>query len=176
MKPSFVHYEKPTMALIFSPQSADDAMQKMRQGIADGAEGEEWTLTGAMRTLIDRAVKAARKHMDAHSPSRLFEREVGMDAGLGVAVGFKKSTSAVVSEVKNQLDAARRAYSVGSLNLGNINASGTNKNGSHGVASAAGGGVVVNQINHYSQAHSRYEIWQSQQNTAAAVKLALMGG
>lgn len=39
MKPSFVHYEKPTMALIFSPQSADDAMQKMRQGIADGAEG-----------------------------------------------------------------------------------------------------------------------------------------
>lgn len=38
MKPSFVHYEKPTMALIFSPQSADDAMQKMRQGIADGAE------------------------------------------------------------------------------------------------------------------------------------------
>ena len=39
MKPSFVHYEKPTMALIFSPQSAEDAMQKMRQGIADGAEG-----------------------------------------------------------------------------------------------------------------------------------------
>lgn len=36
--------------------------------------------------------------------------------------------------------------------------------------------VVVNQNNTYSQEHSRYEIWQSQENTAAAVKLALMGG
>ena len=37
-------------------------------------------------------------------------------------------------------------------------------------------GVVVNQTNNYSQAHSRYEIWQSRESTAAAVKLALMGG
>ena len=36
-----------------------------------------------------------------------------------------------------------------------------------------GGGVVVNQTNNYSQAHSRYEIYKSQQATAAAVKLAL---
>ncbi|MBP3573219.1 MAG: phage tail tape measure protein [Prevotella sp.] len=35
------------------------------------------------------------------------------------------------------------------------------------------GGVVVNQTNNYSQAHSRYEIYKSQQATAAAVKLAL---
>lgn len=146
------------------------------KGIADGAEDEEWTLTGAMRSLIDSAVSAARKRMDAHSPSRLFEKEVGTDMGLGVAVGLKKSTSAVVSAMRDQIDAARGAYSVGALNVGNINASGTNKKGSHGVASAAGGGVVVNQVNHYSQPHSRYEIWQSQQDTAAAVKLALMGG
>ena len=36
-----------------------------------------------------------------------------------------------------------------------------------------GGGVVVNQTNNYSQAHTRYEIYKSQQATAAAVKLAL---
>ncbi len=36
-----------------------------------------------------------------------------------------------------------------------------------------GAGVVVNQTNNYSQAHSRYEIYKSQQATAAAVKLAL---
>ena len=36
--------------------------------------------------------------------------------------------------------------------------------------------VVVNQHNTYAQAHSRYEIWQSEKNTASAVKLALMGG
>ncbi|MGA4517421.1 hypothetical protein ACPA0F_09140 [Solibacillus silvestris] len=34
-------------------------------------------------------------------------------------------------------------------------------------------GVVVNQTNNYSQAHSRYEIYKSKQQTAAAVRLAL---
>ena len=146
------------------------------KGIAEGAEGETWTLTGAMRTLIDKAVAAARKKMDAHSPSRLFEKEVGRDMGLGVAVGVRKSTAAVVSAMQDQIDAARGAYSVGSVNFGNISASGTNKNGSQGLASGSAGGVVVNQVNNYSQSHSRYEIWQSEKNTAAAVKLALMGG
>lgn len=146
------------------------------KGIAEGAEAEEWSLTSAMRSLIDNAVTAARKRMDAHSPSRLFEKEVGTDMGLGVAVGLKKSTTAVVSAMQDQIDAARGAYSVGAINFGNVNSPGTNKSGSHGLASGSTGGVVVNQYNSYSQEHSRYEIWQSQENTAAAVKLALMGG
>lgn len=33
--------------------------------------------------------------------------------------------------------------------------------------------VTVNQVNNYSQAHSRYEIYKSKQQTAAAVRLAL---
>ena len=40
---------------------------------------------------------------------------------------------------------------------------------------AVGGGVVVNQTNNYSQAHSRYEIYKSKQATASAVRLALRG-
>ncbi|MBQ3969756.1 MAG: phage tail tape measure protein [Clostridia bacterium] len=39
-----------------------------------------------------------------------------------------------------------------------------------------GGGVSVYQTNNYSQAHSRYEIYKSQQATAKAVKLALTKG
>ena len=35
--------------------------------------------------------------------------------------------------------------------------------------------VVVNQTNNYSQAHSRYEIYKSKVQTAAAVRLALQG-
>lgn len=41
------------------------------------------------------------------------------------------------------------------------------------LAEKVGDGVVVNQTNNYSQAHSRYEIFKSQQATAKAVKLAL---
>ena len=39
MKPSFVHYENPTLALLFSPESADNAIEIMNQGIEQGAEG-----------------------------------------------------------------------------------------------------------------------------------------
>lgn len=35
-----------------------------------------------------------------------------------------------------------------------------------------GGGVTVNQTNHYAQAHSRYEIYNSRKQLAAAVRLA----
>lgn len=41
------------------------------------------------------------------------------------------------------------------------------------IAAKSGAGVVVNQTNNYSQAHSRYEIYKSQQETAKAVKLAI---
>lgn len=36
-------------------------------------------------------------------------------------------------------------------------------------------GVVVNQTNHYSQAHSRVELYKTKQATAAAVRLAMAG-
>lgn len=36
-------------------------------------------------------------------------------------------------------------------------------------------GVVVNQTNNYSQAHSRLELYKTKQNTAAAVRLAMAG-
>lgn len=39
--------------------------------------------------------------------------------------------------------------------------------------SGGGAGVVVNQTNNYSQAHSRYEIYKSKKQTEAAVRLAL---
>lgn len=39
MKPSFVHYDKPTLVLLFSPNSADNAIEIMEYGIEQGAEG-----------------------------------------------------------------------------------------------------------------------------------------
>jgi len=37
---------------------------------------------------------------------------------------------------------------------------------------AKGGGVTVNQTNHFAQAHTRYEMYQSRKQIAAAVRLA----
>lgn len=44
------------------------------------------------------------------------------------------------------------------------------------MGNSKGGNVVVNQTNNYSQAHSRYELYKSKQQTAAAVRLAMQGG
>lgn len=43
------------------------------------------------------------------------------------------------------------------------------------LGTSKAGTVVVNQTNNYSQQHSRYEIWQSKNDTARAVKLAVQG-
>lgn len=44
--------------------------------------------------------------------------------------------------------------------------------GAIGGSSAGGQSVVVNQTNNYAQAHSRFELWQSRKDIAAAVRLA----
>ena len=43
------------------------------------------------------------------------------------------------------------------------------------LASKQSKSVIVNQTNNYAQAHTRYEIYKSKQQTAAAVRLALQG-
>lgn len=59
------------------------------KGIAEGAESEEWTLTGAMQNLVDRAVRAAKKAAGIESPSKVMRKEVGKYLPQGVAVGWE---------------------------------------------------------------------------------------
>ena len=145
------------------------------KGIADGAEGEErtkWTLSGAMSRLIKGAVNAAKKAAGIESPSKLFKKEIGRFLGLGVAAGVDDSTKDVVKSVKAQVNAIKDAYDVPRMSQS------LRVNASVGTPSAArqqssGGGVTVYQTNNYSQAHSRYELYKSKQQTAAAVRLAM---
>ena len=79
---------------------AEDAKQEyynvggnITKGIAEGAESEGWILTGAMDGLIDKAVSAAKKALDSHSPSKRFEKEVGVTMPQGIGVGWEKRYS-----------------------------------------------------------------------------------
>lgn len=145
------------------------------KGIAEGAEGEEktrWTLSGAMSRLIAGAVNAAKKAAGIESPSKLFKKEIGRFLGLGIASGVDDSTKDVVKSVKAQVNAVKDAYDVPRMSQS------LRVNTSAGTPSAArqqssGGGVTVYQTNNYSQAHSRYELYKSKQQTAAAVRLAM---
>lgn len=101
------------------------------------------------------------------SPSRLFRDEIGSFMGegmaLGIGDGFADKIKGVNRAVVRSFDNLGASVPVGVENGGNGLASGTN-------------GVVINQYNTYSQAHSRYELFKSKQQTAAAVRLAIAGG
>ena len=129
-----------------------------------------------MENIISAALKAAKKKADEHSPSKLFRREVGVNLGLGVALGIDDSTKAVVSSVQNQVKSIEDAYDLESMSKSvdvGINSTAQKSKSSTQSESGASGGVAVYQTNYYSQAHSRYELYKSKQQTAAAVRLAL---
>ncbi len=86
------------------------------------------------------------------SPSKVMANVVGKNLALGIGEGFEDSIGDVNDEI------------TGAMNFTSSD-NGTNKPG----------GVVIYQTNNYSQAHSRYEIYKSKQQTAAAVNLALQG-
>ena len=102
-----------------------------------------------------------------HSPSKLFRDEIGAYLGEGMALGIGDGFN-------NKIKGVNRAVvrSIGGIGINN---GGNTQNGSDGQIRAAGG-VVVNQYNTYSQAHSRYELFKTKQQTAAAVRLAVAGG
>ncbi len=100
-----------------------------------------------------------------HSPSKVFEEEIGTYLGQGMALGLEEGFNKNIKDVNNNI-----VRSLDDLNPElNINAtsSGKGRNNSSGV--------VINQYNTYSKAHSRYELFKTKQQTAAAVRLAVGG-
>lgn len=101
------------------------------------------------------------------SPSRLFRNEIGEYLGEGMALGLEDGFNNKIKGVSNAI--------VRSLDDVSVNVPVNAKNGAGGLASGQNG-VVINQYNTYSQAYSRYELYKSKQQAAAAVRLALQGG
>lgn len=99
-----------------------------------------------------------------NSPSRLFRDELGSFMGEGLALGVGEGFDDKINGVNQAI--------VRSIGVDDINTSDTGKNGVNGRT----GNVIVNQYNTYSQAHSRYELFKTKQQTAAAVRLAVAGG
>ena len=111
----------------------------------------------SVKKLFNGIVDGLKSLFGIHSPSKVMENLIGKNLALGIGEGFDNNIKGVNAKIKNAIDLDNLAVDV---------------NGNY----ANGGGsrsVVVNQYNTYSQAHSRYEIYKSKQQTAAAVRLAL---
>ena len=109
-----------------------------------------------IQKIAKNIVKQMKTALGIHSPSKVFADQIGKNAALGIVKGFEQNITDLSATMMNA--------------TGNISAAVS------GGAQAAGmqsKNVVVYQTNNYSQAHSRYEIYKSKQQTAAAVRLAL---
>lgn len=76
----------------------------MVEGMTKGANDKEWTLTGAIKSIVDRAVAAAKKASDSHSPSRRFAEEVGEPIAQGIAVGIEREADKPIEAARDVID------------------------------------------------------------------------
>ena len=99
-----------------------------------------------------------------HSPSTVMENIIGKNLALGIGKGFEENIAGVNKEIQSAMNFESPTVNVRKSIIGG------ETDGRY-----LGNGQVVNvyQTNNYSQAHSRYEIYKSKQQTAAAVRLAM---
>ena len=90
-------------------------------GLANGIrKGIEWVKSAA-RSIASKAKEAAQSELDSHSPSRVFEREVGSTIPSGTAVGVHKGMPAAISSMRRDMKSmvsALKAEVDGTFNSG----------------------------------------------------------
>lgn len=130
-----------------------DVVKGLWEGIKDMTKWITDKLSGFGDTVLD----GIKNFFGIHSPSTVMRDEIGKNLALGIGEGFADNIGAVNDEITD-------AMNFEDANV-NVNAR-SGEGGSHG-------GVVVYQTNNYSAAHSRFELYKSKQQTAAAVRLAM---
>ena len=118
-------------------------------GLASGIrKGIEW-VKDAARSIASKAKEAAQSELDSHSPSRVFEREVGSTIPSGTAVGVRKGMPAAISSMRKDMQSmvsALKAEVDGTFN-------GRSVSSSVGAGAAIGGTTIYND-NHVDQTNT----------------------
>ena len=142
-------------------------------GLQSGLDGEQSNVNSTASRIASGLLSIFSNIFQEHSPSRATNK-IGKNFGLGLALGIDESTPDIVASAKDQIAAINGVYR--NANIGGTVGANVKTNSTDGLASGLNGGVTVYQTNNYSQAHSRYELYKSKQETASAVRLALGGG
>ena len=139
-----------------------DAGVELVHGIWEGISSAASWLWDQISGWASGLVDDIKGFFGINSPSKVMADAVGKNLALGIGEGFTDEFGRVSDDIN-------RATSKLNPTIG-----ATVKAGSGWLASGSNG-VTVYQTNHYAQAHSRYELYKSKQETAAAVRLALGG-
>ena len=134
--------------------------QDIVRGLWNGINDMTAWIAEKIKSFCSNALDAIKAFFGIASPSRVMADVVGKNLALGIGKGFEDNMSGVNDKITKAIDFESTPLTV--------NATGAARSG-------MGGGVVVNQVNNYAQSHSRYELYKTKQNTAAAVRLALAG-
>ena len=133
-------------------KAGSDLIKGLWNGIKDMASWIGEKIKGFGKGILDNL----KSFFGIKSPSKVMENVIGKNLALGIGKGFDKNIGKVNEKIQNAMN----------FDNPSINVNGS-RNGGFGKS------VVVNQYNTYSQAHSRFEIYKSKQQTAAAVRLAM---
>lgn len=85
-------------------------------GVASGIEISTSKVAKAAEKMISTANYRAKNAAKIHSPSRLFRDEVGLNIGLGVAVGLEDSKYAILSEMSSINREMENLFTSGAFN------------------------------------------------------------
>ena len=132
------------------------------KGLWQGISNATGWIIDKIKGFGDSVLSGIKSFFGIESPSKVMRDQVGVNLAKGIGVGFEEEIPGVTKQIQDSID--------------DISAGGFNAN-INGLATAQAGGktVTINQTNNYAAAHTRYELYKSKQDTAAAVKLALMG-
>lgn len=124
-------------------------------GLENGIKSKNKEFQEYLKKFFGSITDQAQKSLKIHSPSLVMKNLIGKNIALGIVEGFDENIKGLRASINGVNDDLTKSVDFG------------NKSGISGKS------VVINQTNHYAQAHSRYEIYKSKQQTAAAVRLAL---
>lgn len=130
------------------------------KGLWNGIKDMKDWIIKKVKGFGDNILGGLKDFFGIHSPSRVMEDQIGKNLALGVGEGFKDNVKDVNKDIQSAMD----------LDDLNVNAN-INRTGAAGL----GGGINVYQTNHYSQAHSRYELYKSRKDIENAVRFARVG-
>lgn len=134
------------------------------RGLWDGISNMSKWIGEKIKGFGEGILNGLKSFFKIKSPSRLMRDEIGKNLALGIGAGFDDEMSTVARGMQTSLNDAIPTFGVPAV--GGAGSAGN---------TAGGSGVVVYQTNNYSQAHSQFEIYQSKQATAAAIRAALAG-
>ena len=138
------------------------------QGLWQGISGAKDWIKGKLTEWVGDVVGFVKDLFGVHSPSTVFEKEIGFQLPAGAAVGVQKNTKALTSALRNMASEAMEASSLSPYVSGAKAAIGSAVYA--GAPAAASGSVTkvtnntFNQYNTSPKALSRLEIYRQTNN------------